>query len=114
MPDEEVTSPRDISIQFIGSRPGEKIHEELWSDQESLGETANPKIRRLSRLPVDPDWLATQLGELEALAEDGDTLEVVGKLGAMVREPQRVDLPNLSDTGSYRAVGEAAVKPPVD
>ncbi len=112
MPDEEVASPRDIPIKFIGSRPGEKIHEELWSEQESLGETVHPKIRRLSRLPVDPDWLATQLAELEGLANDGDTLEVVGKLGTMVREPQRVDLPNLSDTGSYRTVGEAAVKPP--
>ena len=61
LPDEEVTSPRDIPIRFIGSRPGEKIHEELWSGNEALGETAHPKIRRLSRAPVDPDWLALQL-----------------------------------------------------
>ncbi|HUZ15726.1 MAG TPA: nucleoside-diphosphate sugar epimerase/dehydratase [Gaiellaceae bacterium] len=102
LPDEEVTSPRDIPIRFIGSRPGEKIHEELWSGNESLGETTHPKIRRLSRPPVDPDWLAQQLGELERLAEEGDTLEVVGKLGAIVREPQRVEPPQLSDTGSYK------------
>jgi len=31
-----------------------------------------------------------------------------------VREPQRVASRQLSDTGSYRAVGEAAVKPPAD
>ena len=102
LPDEEITSPRDIPIRFIGSRPGEKIHEELWSGNEALGETAHPKIRRLSRPPVDPDWLALQLGELERLADEGDTLEVVGKLGAMVREPQRVEQPQLSDTGSYK------------
>ena len=114
LPDEEVTSPRDIPIRYIGSRPGEKIHEELWSGNESLGETAHPKIRRLSRPPVDPDWLSQQLGELERLAEEGDTLEVVGKLGAIVREPQRVEPPQLSDTGSYRAVGEQAVRPPAD
>jgi len=114
LPDEEVTSPRDIPIRFIGSRPGEKIHEELWSGNESLGETVHPKIRRLSRPPVDPEWLAQQLAELERLAEEGDTLEVVGKLGTIVREPQRVEPPQLSDTGSYRAVGEAAVKPPAD
>jgi FlaA1/EpsC-like NDP-sugar epimerase len=114
LPDEEVTSQRDIPIRFIGSRPGEKIHEELWSGNESLGETAHPKIRRLSRPPVDPDWLARQLVELERLADEGDTLEVVGKLGAIVREPQRVEPPQLSDTGSYRIVGEAAANPPVD
>ena len=57
LPDEEITSQRDIPIRFIGSRPGEKIHEELWSGDEALGETTHPKIRRLSRPPVDPDWL---------------------------------------------------------
>ena len=102
LPDDPVTSPRDIAIRFIGSRPGEKIHEELWSGNESLGETAHPKIRRLSRPPVDPDWLGEQLSELERLAEEGDTLEVVGKLGAIVREPKRVESPQLSDTGSYK------------
>jgi FlaA1/EpsC-like NDP-sugar epimerase len=114
LPDEPVTSQRDIQIRFIGSRPGEKIHEELWSGNESLGETAHPKIRRLSRPPVDPDWLSLQLADLERLADEGDTLEVVGKLGAIVREPKRVEPPQLSDTGSYRTVGEAAVKPPAD
>lgn len=115
LPDEETTSPRDVRITFVGSRPGEKIHEELWSDKEQIGTTAHPKIMRLSRLPVDPEWLAEQLAELERLAGEGDTLEVVGKLSAMVREPVRVDLPNLSDTGSYKLeVDERAVRPPVD
>jgi len=102
LPDEEVISQRDIPIRFIGSRPGEKIHEELWTEQESLGETTHPKIRRLSRPPVEPDWLAEQLAVLERLADEGDTLEVVGKLGAIVREPKRVEPPQLSDTGSYK------------
>ena len=118
LPDDPVTSPRDIAIRFIGSRPGEKIHEELWSGNEALGETTHPKIQRLSRPPVDPDWLAEQLGELERLADEGDTLEVVGRLGAIVREPKRVDLPQLSDTGSYKLPGVPKTLPvepnPVD
>ena len=111
LPDEEVTSPRDIAIRFIGSRPGEKIHEELWSGNESLGDTTHPKIMRLSRPPVDPDWLALQLAELERLADEGDTLEVVGKLGAIVREPKRVEPPQLSDTGQLQAAVGAEVAP---
>jgi FlaA1/EpsC-like NDP-sugar epimerase len=106
LPAEEATSPRDVRIAFVGSKPGEKIHEELWSEQESIGATAHPKILRLSRLPVDPDWLTERLTELERLAGEGDTLEVVGKLGAMVREPKRVEPPNLSDTGSYVLPGD--------
>jgi FlaA1/EpsC-like NDP-sugar epimerase len=116
LPDEDAASPRDIAIRFIGSRPGEKIHEELWSGNELLGETTHPKIMRLSRPPVDPEWLAQQLAELERLADAGDTLEVVGKLGAIVREPKRVEPPQLSDTGSYKLpTQELSVEPtPLD
>jgi FlaA1/EpsC-like NDP-sugar epimerase len=89
LPNDPASGPRDIRIQFIGSRPGEKIHEELWSADEAVGETSHPKIMRLSRPPVDAAWLDGELRELERLAEEGDTLEVVAKLGAIVREPKR-------------------------
>ena len=79
----------DVAVKFIGARPGEKLHEELWGENESVGETAHPKILRLSRPPVDADWLATELVELECLVDEGDTLEVVAKLGSIVREPLR-------------------------
>ncbi|HEY2542193.1 MAG TPA: nucleoside-diphosphate sugar epimerase/dehydratase [Gaiellaceae bacterium] len=93
LPGDTHTGPRDVRIVFTGSRPGEKIHEELWSGDESVGETEHPKIKRLSRPPVDSAWLTEQLGQLEELADDGDTLEVVAKLGAIVREPKRETLP---------------------
>ena len=35
---------RDIPIEFIGVRAGEKLHEELWGEDETVGETAHPKI----------------------------------------------------------------------
>jgi FlaA1/EpsC-like NDP-sugar epimerase len=109
LPDDPNTSARDIRISFVGSRAGEKIHEELWSEGESVGATTHPKILRLSRPPVDPEWLEEQLAELERLADEGDTLEVVGKLRNIVRDPQRIELPNLSDTGSYRLELETRV-----
>ncbi len=93
LPDDPSTGPRDVRVTFVGSRPGEKIHEELWSDDDSVGETTHPKILRLSRPPVDPEWLAGQLVELERLADEGDTLEVVGKLRNIVHEPRRLSPP---------------------
>jgi FlaA1/EpsC-like NDP-sugar epimerase len=111
LPDSVETSPRDVRIAFTGSRPGEKIHEELWVDDDSVGETTHPKILRLSRPPVDPDWLAEQLAELERLADEGDTLEVVGMLRNVVERPQRLEPPNLSDTGSYVLDLEPRVAP---
>ena len=89
LPGDETPGPRDVRITFVGSRPGEKIHEQLWSGDEAVGETTHPKIKRLSRPPVDAAWLGHELRELERLADEGDTLEVVAKLGAIVREPKR-------------------------
>src|SRR3954468_16957025 len=87
MPGEAVTSTRDVPVKIVGSRPGEKLHEELWGGEESVGATATPKTVRRSRPPGDPEWLARELIELERLADDGDTLEVVAKLNSIVREP---------------------------
>jgi FlaA1/EpsC-like NDP-sugar epimerase len=89
LPGDAVTSARDVPVKVVGSRPGEKLHEELWGEDESVGVTDHPKIMRLSRPAVDPDWLARELMELERLADEGDTLEVVAKLNAIVREPVR-------------------------
>ncbi|MFN2628074.1 MAG: polysaccharide biosynthesis protein [Gaiellaceae bacterium] len=80
---------RDIEIVFVGTRPGEKLHEELWTDEEAVGETAHPKIMRTSRPPIDAAWLEAELEQLERLVADGDTLEVVARLGGMVRAPRR-------------------------
>jgi FlaA1/EpsC-like NDP-sugar epimerase len=87
LPGDELRGPNDVPVKFVGSRPGEKLHEELWGENEAVGETTHPKIMRLSRAPVDAEWLSAELGELERLADEGDTLEVVAKLGSMVREP---------------------------
>jgi FlaA1/EpsC-like NDP-sugar epimerase len=81
---------RDIQIAFIGARPGEKIHEELFAEGETWKPTTHPKIVALDVSPVDRAWLEGKLDELERLVENGDTLELVGRLAAIVREPQRI------------------------
>jgi FlaA1/EpsC-like NDP-sugar epimerase len=98
LPNEAAAGANDVTIKFIGARPGEKLHEELWGENEAVGETEHPKILRLSRPPVDAAWLNAQLAELEALAEEGDTLEVVGKLGSIVRNPKREVVPGPAGT----------------
>ena len=44
----------------------------------------------LARPPIDSGWLASELTELERLVEQGETLELVGHLSALVAEPRRV------------------------
>lgn len=36
--------PDEINIEFIGMRPGEKLHEELWTDKENTIRTYKEKI----------------------------------------------------------------------
>jgi FlaA1/EpsC-like NDP-sugar epimerase len=80
---------RDIRIEFIGVRPGEKMHEELVGEGETAAPTANPKILTVTRPTVDAAWLEEQIGVLERLVEEGDTLELVSRLSSLMREPQR-------------------------
>jgi FlaA1/EpsC-like NDP-sugar epimerase len=80
---------RDVPIEFIGARAGEKLHEDLWGEGEAVGETSHPKIKRATRPPVDGHWLEDEVAVLERLVEEGDTLELVSRLSAIVREPRR-------------------------
>ncbi len=88
---------RDIAVDYIGPRPGEKLHEELWAEGEQALPTGHPKILRCSARHVDPLWLSEELGVVERLVDAGDTLEVVARIGAMTREPKRlpVDQPEI-------------------
>jgi FlaA1/EpsC-like NDP-sugar epimerase len=81
---------RDIPIEFIGVRPGEKLHEDLWAEGEAAVPTSHPKILRAACRPVDPVWLDEELAELERLADAGETVEIVARLGELMRSPQRV------------------------
>jgi FlaA1/EpsC-like NDP-sugar epimerase len=89
---------REIPIEFIGVRAGEKLHEELWSAEEEVADTGHPKISRARRVPVAAAWLDEELVELERLVRDGETLEVVSRLSTMVKAPQRVVSPTRTST----------------
>jgi FlaA1/EpsC-like NDP-sugar epimerase len=92
--------PDEIGIDFVGTRPGEKLHEELWGENEQVFATAHPKIRRVSGPVVDAAWLEDELAELERLVEGGETLEAVSRLATMSRAPRFAAAPDtvLEDT----------------
>jgi FlaA1/EpsC-like NDP-sugar epimerase len=87
-----------VPIQFIGSRAGEKLHEELWNEDEEVGPTRHPKIMRAARAPIDGFWLDDELAQLERLVSEADQLGVVAKLRAIVSEPRRAGSAVLEDT----------------
>jgi FlaA1/EpsC-like NDP-sugar epimerase len=79
----------DIVIEFIGARPGEKLHEELWGDGEDALPTSHSKILRCATQPVDPAWLEDELADLERLVAAGETVELVSRLSGIIRAPRR-------------------------
>jgi FlaA1/EpsC-like NDP-sugar epimerase len=80
---------REIPIEFIGVRAGEKLHEELWGVDEEVAETGHSKISRALRVPINGAWLDEELAALERLVRDGETLEAVSRLSTMVKAPVR-------------------------
>jgi FlaA1/EpsC-like NDP-sugar epimerase len=62
---------RDIAIQLIGARPGEKRHEELVDDDESPEPSGHPGIVVATPPTPDPAWLRQSLREMELLAREG-------------------------------------------
>jgi FlaA1/EpsC-like NDP-sugar epimerase len=65
---------RDIAIEFVGARPGEKLHEELWSQTETVSPSTHEAIMLVTRPPIDQLWLDDELDELRRLVEAGETL----------------------------------------
>jgi FlaA1/EpsC-like NDP-sugar epimerase len=80
---------KDIAVEFVGARPGEKLHEELWSETESVSPSTHEAILLVTRPPIDQHWLEAELDELAQLVEAGETLELIGRLNAMCAAPRR-------------------------
>ena len=79
----------DIRVEFVGARPGEKLHEELWSQDETVIPSSHDAILLVTRPPIDAEWLEDELDGLLHLVEGGDTLELVGRLNAIVGAAHR-------------------------
>jgi FlaA1/EpsC-like NDP-sugar epimerase len=77
---------RDVPIVFTGLRPGEKLHEELMSSQESSVPTKVPKVRIVRTAEPDSDRLATRLDRLAALTAVGSHQDVLDALRSLVPE----------------------------
>ncbi|MFQ5867903.1 MAG: polysaccharide biosynthesis protein [bacterium] len=77
---------RDIKIEFIGLRPGEKLYEELNGKEEKVQKTKNEKIFVTSSLGFDREKLFQATEELWQLANNTDLKGVFTKLCEIVPE----------------------------
>ncbi len=63
---------RDIAIEIVGARPGEKLQEDLFNSYERPQATSAQKILRAEREPLDPDWVEQTFAEINLLVLEGD------------------------------------------
>jgi FlaA1/EpsC-like NDP-sugar epimerase len=76
----------DVGIEYIGVRPGEKLHEELFYDSETPELTSVPRIRCAKGYP--PSWpdLSRQLHELHECSLSWDDNRIREKLKQIIPE----------------------------
>jgi len=72
---------KEINITFTGMRPGEKLFEELFYDENSVHGTLNPKIF-VSKIKTDPNEIDPELDTIleYALRNPGEALNLLKKL----------------------------------
>jgi FlaA1/EpsC-like NDP-sugar epimerase len=84
---------KDIAIEFIGHRGGEKFDEELFNVYERPQPTAAQRILRADREPLDPTAVEAIFDQITLLVQDGDA-------AALAAHVAKID--------SARAVGDAS------
>jgi FlaA1/EpsC-like NDP-sugar epimerase len=63
---------RDIAIEIVGARPGEKFHEDLFNPYERPQPTPAQKILRAEREVLDPEWVESAFSKINLLVLEGD------------------------------------------
>ena len=77
---------RDIKIDFVGLRPGEKMFEELKLEGEDVKPTAHEKIRLLTGSRTTFEQMSSWLDELSVLVQAKNVHGLVTKLVTIVPE----------------------------
>jgi FlaA1/EpsC-like NDP-sugar epimerase len=98
----------DIKIVFQGLRPGEKMYEELFKENENLVNTHHPKIMKARRCDVDPAF-ADEISFLVDLAEQLKATSLRKQIGKIVPEYKY----EKQEAGTVRIV-RAGTKQPDD
>jgi FlaA1/EpsC-like NDP-sugar epimerase len=77
---------RDIAIQIVGARPGEKLHEDLFNPYERPQPTPAQKILRAARQPLDSTWVEQTFAELNLLVLEDDAAALAKHVSSLARE----------------------------
>jgi FlaA1/EpsC-like NDP-sugar epimerase len=109
---------RDIEIRYIGLRPGEKLYEELFHDDEALQATAHADILLARHRRVDWDELSNGIDRLAMACTTLDEAALLEQLRHFVPESRLQESPPGGSPGLDHVAGplrqdaEPAGRPP--
>jgi FlaA1/EpsC-like NDP-sugar epimerase len=90
---------RDIAVEVVGRRPGEKLHEDLFNPYERPKPTPAEKITLARRDPLDPVAVEAMFDEIALLVLEGDAAGLAAKVGEL-----SAARPPVQETGEAPAV----------
>ncbi len=99
---------RDIDIEIVGARDGEKLDEELFNSYERRRPTDAEKIVLAEREPLASDAVESMFAEIGLLVLEGDAAGLAAKvseLAAARRETPVADALEALDGGESNGVG---------
>ena len=79
---------RDIAIEIVGRRPGEKLHEELFNPYERPQPTPAEKILRAERVPRAPQVVDEMFDQIGLLVLEGDAAGLAAKVSELSAIPE--------------------------
>jgi len=86
----------DISIEFVGLRPGEKLFEQLLSNEEKLLTTDHPKILVAESKPAEHERIRTALETMQRVVEfDAMVLDQLRKIVPEFQSGENDERPSL-------------------
>ena len=89
------TPGEDMEIQYVGLRPGEKLYEELFYDDESKERTGNDKVFRARHVPADWRKVKQVIARLEqslVTVEDHEIKRLLAELVPQYKDGDSLDI----------------------
>ena len=74
---------RDIEVEIVGRRAGEKLHEELFNSYERASETNAEKILLAEREPLGAEAVESMFAEIGLLVLEGDAAGLAARVSEL-------------------------------
>jgi FlaA1/EpsC-like NDP-sugar epimerase len=89
---------RDVAVEVVGRRAGEKLHEELFNRYEQPRPTKAEKIMLAGREPLSPETVEAMFDEIRLLVFEGDAARLAAKVAEL--STVRAELSDVSGHGA--------------